>query len=176
MSAIVILALLLANPSRVDTLVDQQIAIGPGKMRHLEMHLPDTHARLKCRFKVFGENGGVSVAIVEPSVWEAMRLQRAVKPLAATPVQRSGELSYSPAEPGRYVLVLDNPGSGGSPSLVHLNVEVVWPNGTHADPVRAQIVVWLSVVLFLSVLGWAAYRIKQAVEARDRNEAHFYYF
>lgn len=167
-----ILALLLANPERVTTLVDGVVAVGAGKVRHMDVDVPRHDAAIECAFQVQDGRSAVRVAVVPQKTWKR---GETAPPLADSGFRQNGRIRVVPKSAGRYVLVVESRDGSPATSLVKLRVDVTLPNGTHADPLRAQIVVWMSAAVFLGAGGWAGVRIKRAVETRNRHRILYYF-
>lgn len=176
MMLLLLIALALPNPQRVQTVVDERVAVGPGRIRHLEVMLPDTHATLECRFKVTKGDGAVRVVVVDRDAWPELRVKRNAAALASTGYAREGALTFNPRFDGPYIVAIDNRGENTVAVVAELSVRVVWPKAKTADPIRAQTVVWTGVGSFLLLFGWSSYRIVRAVEQRSQYEDRYYYF
>lgn len=167
-----LLTLMLANPERVTTLLDGVVAVGPGKIRHMDVNVPRKDASIECAFRVQDGRSGVRVAVIPRKAWDE---RQRTAPIADSGFLPEGRVHVRPQKPGQYVLLVESPDGAPSTSLVQLRVDVKLPNGSHADPARAQIVVWTSAAIFLMAGGWAGLRIKRAVEARNRHRILYYY-
>lgn len=155
------LALALLPQPRVVPVLDQDVRVGPMKLRTLDIEVPDARAEVRCRFQVKEGGSGVRVVLLTPPEWNKWKDGTSNRPLASTAYLRQGSLLWHAKEPGSYVLVLDNRLEGRGPATVELQVDLNYPAIHDADPARAQIVVWSSVLLSLTLIAFSLWKIRR---------------
>lgn len=184
----ILLALLLVpltalNPGRthMDTVLDEAVPVGPGKIRTLELPLRSPNARVVCQYSVLEGRNGVRVLLMTRDDADRWWRGEPHTVLAGTSYGHGGSFSQRMEAPGDYRIVLDNRVEDHDAARVLLRVHIVHGEGDgdalHGpEPRRAQIVVWTSVGFFLICVGWTGSRIRSAVERRRRRLHHFYYY
>lgn len=154
-----------------DVLIDEDVQISPAKVRPLEFDVKLKGTRVLCTFHVEQGRSGVRAVLLRRNdvrLWLAGRPHRI---LASTGYEDSGGFSWMVAEPGAYSIVLDNRMDGRDNAVVRLQVRLVSGNGSSvpvqwADPLRAQVLVWVSVLLFGVFALLCGWRIHLALQRR----------
>lgn len=163
---------------RLQTVLDETVGVGPGKIRTLDLPLDEPGVRVIVQFDMVQGLTGVRVllmSIKDADRWFAGRDHRV---LAGSGFGFSGSLTRTLPEKGEYRLVLDNLGESRAEARVRLRVRLL-RNGASALPYRperwrAQTLVWITAGLFLSILLFAGLRLKRAFEERqDRLRAGY---
>jgi hypothetical protein len=154
-----------------ETVIDDEVRVGAGKIRTLDLDFPSPGARVVCEYHVVEGKSGVRALLMRRADADKWRHGRPNRVLAGTAFDSAGEFSYHTRNAGDYVLVLDNRLQGHGSSLVHLRVllvrgEAAPPRRYAPDPVRARIVVWAGAVFFLSVVSLGGLRLRRAWERR----------
>ena len=170
-------------PSRthMDTVLDETVPVGPGKIRTLDLPLGAPNARVVCQYSVLEGRSGVRVLLMARQDAERWWRGQSHTILAGTSYGHGGSFSYRAQSPGDYRIVLDNRMEDHDAASVLLRVHVIHGEGGGTslygpDPGRAQIAVWSSVGLFLICVGWSGLRIRDALERRRQKLHHFYYY
>jgi hypothetical protein len=173
------LFLLLAQPiptaPRSFVLVDDHVRVGASRIRTLDVAIAEPGMRVSCVFSVVEGASGVRVLLLTQEDAESWARGEAHSVLAGTPFTRAASFARTLMIPGSYRVVLDNRMEGRGAATVRLRVEVT--SGREqarvrgAHPLRAQILVWSSVLLFGAVSLFAGVRIRRAVERRDARES-----
>jgi hypothetical protein len=154
-----------------DVLIDEDVQISPAKVRPLEFDVKEKGTRVLCTFHVEQGRSGVRAVLLRRNdvrLWLADRPHRI---LASTGYEDSGGFSWLVAEPGAYSIVLDNRMDGRDNAVVRLQVRLVSGTGISvpvrgADPLRAQVLVWVSVLLFAVFALLCGWRIHLAMQRR----------
>lgn len=165
------LAMLLAAPTapRSVTLFDDEVKVGPSKIRTLDVDLPVEPARIVCNYEVISGGSGVRVVLLKQEDLARWLRGEAHDVEASTPYAREGAFTHKPTEPDHYQLVLDNRLEGRSATEVHLMVRLVYgdaPSGPvrRADSRKGAILVWVTMLLFATVAATFTFRLKQNLE------------
>lgn len=155
-----VLAILLmaaaAAETRIETLYDDTVSVGPNRFRTLDLSLPEEPARVICSFEVIQGGSGVRAVLIRSEDAERWLRGEAHQVEAATPFARRGAFSHKPSEPDHYLIVLDNRLEGRTLTEVHLVVRVVHGDGpagpiSQVDPRKGQILVWSTMAVFAVV-------------------------
>ncbi len=131
--------------------------------RYFEVTSKENDARLKVQFEVLSPQNaaGVRVALLSEEQFQQLREQKGHGELTSTAYLREGNLRTSLAEPGRYVVVIEN---AMERRRCRLEMGVVLTTGpepetlpvTYASPQKRLIVVGASVAGFLLILTLSA--------------------
>jgi hypothetical protein len=165
-------------PPRLETVLDEMVGVGPGKIRTLDLPLDEPGVRVIVQFDVVQGLTGVRVLLMSIEDAERWFAGRDHSVLAGSSFGFSGSLTRTLPEKGEYRLVLDNLGESRAEARVRLRVRLL-RNGASALPYgpegwRAQTLVWITAGLFLAILGIAGLRLKRAFEERqDRLRAGY---
>jgi hypothetical protein len=170
--ALVALAAAVAWGLTQETVLDEEVRVGPGKIRTLDLGL-EANGRVVCEHHVVEGASGVRVVLLKKAEAEKWVKGEAHRTLAGTGFAHDGSFTHRVAAEDEYRLVLDNRMEGRSAALVRLRVTVVTGEGTGPakgpDRRRGQTAVWASVVMFLVICGGAGWRLRKAwVERVDR--------
>ena len=164
-----LLALLTVTPPRTVVLFDDNVKVGPSKIRTLDIPLPEESARIVCSYEVLEGRSGVRAVLLRRE--DAARWLRgeAHEVVADTPFARNGAFSRQAPDPDDYQIVLDNRLEGRDTADVHLLVRVVYgapASGPvrHADPRKGALLVWSSMGLFACVAVFSATRLKRNLD------------
>ncbi len=135
----------------------------PRETRYFEVTSKEKDARLRVQFEVQSPQNaaGVRVALLSAEQFQELREQRAHGEITSTAYLREGNLRTRLAEPGRYVVVIENQMER---RRCRLEMEVVLTTGpepetlpaTYASPQKRLIVVSASVAGFLLILALSA--------------------
>jgi hypothetical protein len=174
-AALLIFALACALPAATGRLIDTTVRVQPAGIQPVDLTIPPPGGRLSCEYSVLGDAAGVRLVLAARA--EAARWKRGEghSILAATSYAREGILSPLSPRSGDYSLVIDNRLEGRGAAVVRLRCVLLPappPEAVRrAHPVRAQIAVWSSVLLFGTICWFAGLRIRRAVERRDALES-----
>jgi hypothetical protein len=171
-------ALAHGSEPRLETILDEFVGVGPGKIRTLDLPLNQRGVRVIVQFDVVEGLTGVRLLLM--TVDDAQRWVRSEPHtiLAGSDYGFSGALTRTLPESGKYRLVLDNRSESRAEARIRLRVRLL-RNGATAlpyppEPWRARTLVFGSVCLFLAILLLAGLRLKSAWEARqDRLRAGY---
>lgn len=148
-----------------EVVLDEEVRVGPGKLRTLDLEM-EANGRVVCEHHLVQGKTGVRVVLLRKS--EAARWARgeAHSTLGGTAFLHDGSFTQSLKKGEQYRLVLDNRMEGRSSALVRLRVTVVLGEPAAAvrgpDPARGQAAVWLSVALFLGISAGAGWKLRAA--------------
>jgi hypothetical protein len=148
--------------AKTSTLVDDIYSIGPGRTRYLDIAMPVEPFRVLCAFEVESPaDARIRAQLVSVGGEVA----------ADSGLKAHGGFSVRPPRKGRYRLVLDNRSNPARAVRASLHVRVVYGEGplapvTKADPVKGQILVWSSMLVFASIALFAGARIKRNLDHR----------
>lgn len=159
-----------------DVLIDEDVQISPAKVRPLEFDVKVKGTRVLCTFHVEQGRSGVRAVLLKRADVRLWLDDRPHSILASTDYEDSGGFSWLVAEPGAYSIVLDNRLDGRDNAVVRLQVRLVSGDGINipvqrAAPVRARVVVWISVLLFAFLTLFSGWRIHLALERRRLRRA-----
>ena len=151
--------------------LDEEVKVGPGKIRTLDLEV-EAKGRIVCEHHVVDGQSGVRVVLLKKAEAEKWVKGEAHSTLAGTSFGHDGEFSHRVAAGDEYRLVLDNRMEGRSGALVRLRVTVVTGETTvaarGADRGRGQTAVWVSVTLFLVICAGAGWRLRRAWVERSK--------
>ena len=156
-----------------DVLIDEDVQISPAKVRPLEFDVGSGGTRVLCTYHVEQGRSGVRAVLLKRGDVRLWLSGRAHRILASTGYSDSDGFSSLVEEPGAYSIVLDNRLEGRDNAVVRLQVKLVSGSGMEvpvqsAASTRAQIVVWVSVLLFALLALFSGWRIHLALERRRR--------
>jgi hypothetical protein len=160
-----------------DVLIDEDVQISPAKVRPLEFDVSVKGTRVLCTYHVEQGRSGVRAVLLKRGDVRLWLNDRPHSILASTAYADSGGFSWLVAEPGAYSIVLDNRLDGRDNAVVRLQVRLVSGSGINvpvqrAAPVRAEIVVWVSVLLFAVLAVLSGWRLHAALERRRLRRAN----
>ena len=156
-----------------ETVLDDEVRVGPGKIRTLDLGL-EANGRVVCEHHVVEGASGVRVVLLKKAEAEKWVKGEAHRTLAGTAFAHDGSFTHRVAAEDEYRLVLDNRMEGRSGALVRLRVTVV--TGEAAAPAkgpdraRGQTAVWASVALFLVICAGAGWKLRKAWVERAHGE------
>lgn len=165
MAALMALACAAAWGLTQETVLDEEVRVGPGKIRTLDLGL-EANGRVVCEHHVVEGQSGVRVVLLKKAEAEKWVKGEAHRTLAGTAFANDGSFTHRVAAEDEYRLVLDNRMEGRSGALVRLRVTVV--TGEAAGPAqgperaRGQTAVWTSVLLFLAICAGAGWKLRKA--------------
>lgn len=170
-----LLSLLLAAssaPPIIRTLYDDDVKVGPGRIRTLDIPLPERPVRIVCTYEVIQGGSGVRVVLLRKEDAERWIRGEAHDVQASTAYSKRGAFSYKPVDPDHYQLVLDNRMEGRSASDVHLLVRTVESEEVPgpvrlADRTKGRTLVLTSMGIFAAVAGIFAVRLRRGLENRQ---------
>lgn len=172
-AAVAMAASIAALPAsgHADVLIDEDVQISPAKVRPLEFDVKLKGTRVLCTYHVEQGRSGVRAVLLKRGDVRLWLAERPHSILASTEYADSGGFSWLVAEPGAYSIVLDNRMEGRDEAVVRLQVRLVSGDGINvpvqrAAPIRAQVVVWVSVLLFAVLALLSGWRIHLALERR----------
>jgi hypothetical protein len=172
-AAVALAASIAALPAsgHADILIDEDVQISPAKVRPLEFDVSVKGTRVLCTYHVEQGRSGVRAVLLKRGDVRLWLAERPHSILASTEYADSGGFSWLVAEPGAYSIVLDNRLEGRDEAVVRLQVRLVSGDGINvpvqrAAPMRAQVVVWVSVLLFAVLALLSGWRIHLALERR----------
>jgi len=167
-----LLVLAASAPPKITTLYDDQVKVGPGRIRTLDISLPVRPVRIICTYDVIQGGSGVRVVLLKKEDAERWLRGEAHEVQASTSYSMRGAFSFKPVDPDHYQLVLDNRMEGRGPTDVHLLVrtveaeEVAGPVRT-ADRTKGRTLVFASMAVFAVVAGLFAVRLRRGLDARE---------
>ncbi len=172
---LLILGLLLATigaPPKISTLYDDDVQVGPGRIRTLDIPLPVRPVRIVCTYEVLRGGSGVRVVLLRKEDAERWIRGEAHDVQVSTSYSKRGAFSYKPLDPDHYQLVLDNRMEGRGPTAVHLLVRTVESEETPgpirtADPAKGRTLVFASMGLFATVAGLFAAQLRRGLSNRS---------
>lgn len=174
-AALLIFAAVPIRPGEPAKLIERTVQVQPAGIQPVDLTIPPPGGRLSCEYSVLGDAAGVRLVLAARE--EAARWKRGEghSILAATSYARDGVLAPLEPRAGDYSLVIDNRLEGRGAAVVRLRCALAPappPEAVRrAHPVRAQIAVWSSVLLFGTICFFAGLRIRRAVERRDALES-----
>lgn len=154
-----------------DVLIDEDVQISPSRVRPLEFDVSVKGTRVLCTYHVEQGRSGVRAVLLKRADVRLWLNDRPHRILASTSYADSGGFSSLVAEPGAYSIVLDNRMEGRDNAVVRLQVKLISGSGVdvpvqRAAPVRGQVVVWTSVLLFGLLASLSGWRVYLALERR----------
>jgi hypothetical protein len=161
-----------APPVRSDVLIDADVSVSPSKVRPLEFDLSSAPARVLCKFLVAEGRSGVRAVLLRRADVHLWLAGGANHVLASTGYAESGGFMFLIDQPGQYAVVLDNRVEGRDPALVHLQVLLLSGPGAggpvqSADPLRARLLVWGTILLFGLASAYGCWRLRLALARRS---------
>ena len=164
--------------ARLETVLDEEVGVGPLKIRTLDLPLPEAGVRVILQYDVVRGMSGVRLLLMTRKDAESWAEGAPHLVLAGTGYGFSGALTHTLREAGTYRLVVDNRSESRAEALIRLRVRLLRNGASGApygpEPWRAQAAVWGSVGAFLGILGFAGLRLKKAWERRqDRLRAGY---
>lgn len=179
LAAIAMAASIAALPAsgNSDLLIDEDVQISPAKVRPLEFDVSIKGTRVLCTYHVEQGRSGVRAVLLKRGDVALWLDDRPHSILASTSYADSGGFSWLVAEPGAYSIVLDNRLDGRDNAVVRLQVRLVSGSGINvpvrrAAPARAEVVVWISILLFALLALLSGWRIHLALERRRSRRAN----
>jgi hypothetical protein len=165
-----LLAVGLEDAPRTVTIYDDEVKVGPAKIRTLEIPMLVEPARIVCSYEVMRGGSGVRLVLLRNEDAERWLRGEAHEVIASTGFAKQGAFSHRPAEPDHYVLVLDNRMEGRTAADVHLLVRVIQGDDSantvsFADARKGKILVWSSLLLFAGIAVFSAVRFHGAGDA-----------
>jgi hypothetical protein len=160
-----------------DLLIDEDVQVSRAKVRPLEFDVRVKGTRVLCTFHVEQGRSGVRAVLLKRSDVRLWLDERPHRILASTGYTDSGGFSSLVADPGAYSIVLDNRLDGRDNAVVRLQVRLISGNGVNGPVqqsvgVRAQIVVTVSVLLFVLLTLLSGWRMHVALERRRLRRAN----
>ena len=170
-----ILGLLLATtgaPPKINTLYDDAVQVGPGRIRTLDIPLPVRPVRVVCTYEVLRGGSGVRVVLLRKEDAERWVRGEAHDVQISTSYSKRGAFSFKPLDPDHYQLVLDNRLEGRGATEVHLLVRTVESEESPgpirtADPAKGRTLVFASMGLFAAVAGLFTVRLRRGLANRN---------
>jgi hypothetical protein len=161
-----------APPVRSDLLIDEEVTVSPSKVRPLEFDLASPNTRVLCKFHVVEGLSGVRAVLLKRDDVRAWLAGRAGCSLASTGLAGSGGFMFLVGEAGAYAIVLDNRLEDRAAAVVHLQVKLLSGAGAAgpvqlADPLRARLLVWGSILIFGLASLYTGWRLKLALARRS---------
>ncbi len=161
-----------APPVHSDLLIDEEVTVSPSKVRPLEFDISSRNTRVLCKFRVVEGRSGVRAVLLKRDDVRLWLAGRAHHSLASTGLAETGGFMFLVNDPGEYAVVLDNRLEGRSAALVHLQVKLLSGAGVagpvqFADPLRARLLVWGSILIFCLTAFFAAWQLKLALARRS---------
>ena len=157
-----------------EVVLDEEVRVGPGKLRTLDLEM-EANGRVVCEHHLLEGKTGVRVVMLKKSEADRWARGEAHSTLGGTAFLHDGTFTQRVRQGEQYRLVLDNRMEGRSAALVRLRVTVVLGEPAVAvrgpDPVRGQAAVWISVALFLGISAGAGWKLRKAWEERKPTEA-----
>ncbi len=173
LAALLALAGALAWGVSQETVFDEEVRVGPGKIRTLDLDI-EANGRVVCEHHVVSGASGVRVVLLKKGEAAKWVKGEAHSTLAGTAFAHDGSFTHRVAGDAEYRLVLDNRMEGREAALVRLRVTVVRGEGKGPargpDRARGQAAVWVSVTLFLVICGGAGWRLRRAWVEREERE------
>jgi hypothetical protein len=163
-----------AHPPRpqLETVLDEDVGVGPLKIRTLDLPLSEAGVRIIVQYDVIRGMSGVRLLLMTRE--HAARWSQAQPHLilAGTGYGFSGALTHTLPQPGHYQLVLDNLSESRAEARIRLRVRLLRNGGAAAapygpEPWRARAAVWGSAAAFLAILLIGGLRLKRALELRQ---------
>lgn len=156
---------------QLETILDEDVGVGPLKIRTLDLPLNEPGVRVIVQYDVIRGLSGVRLLLMSRDDTERWSQDQPHLILAGTGYGFSGALTYTLPEPGHYQLILDNLSESRAEARIRLRVRLL-RNGAAAapygpEPWRARAAVWGSAVVFLALLLFAGLRLKRALELRQ---------
>ena len=150
---------------RKDTLVWSRFDLDPGERRRFELPTKTPEARLLIRFEVLSPKDAAGVRVI------VGREQELGRPYQATSYRKEGSLRTKLAEPGSYVVAVEN---RRDPRRSRVEIEVTLTSGPdpenlpvgYASPRKRLLVVSASVIGFLVILLLSGRALWRATRGR----------
>ena len=154
--------LLLAATTRVE-LVDEVYQIPAGEWRFIQFDLEQRPATVSASYEVRAGAPQVKLALLRREELERLNGDLPHEEMAATRPGSSGHFDFDIRPPGKYVILLDNRGAGGSAAAVHLEVWLDFARVTEVSPQRQLTVILISFAVFFGVVTFSARRMWRAM-------------
>ena len=170
LAALMVLACAAAWGLTQEIVFDEEVRVGPGKIRTLDLGL-EANGRVVCEHHVVRGASGVRVVLLKKGEAAKWVKGEAHSSLAGTTFVHDGSFTHRVAAEDEYRLVLDNRMEGREAAVVRLRVTVVLGEGKGPargpDRARGQAAVWVSVMMFLVICGGAGWRLRKAWVGRE---------
>jgi len=164
-AALAALTAVLAFGLTQQVVLDEEVRVGPGKLRTLDLEL-EANGRVVCEHHIVDGETGVRVVLLRKAEAEKWVQGKAHSTLGGTAFVRDGSFTQRVKRGEQYRLVLDNRMEGRSAAVVRLRVTVVLGEPAAPvrgpDPLRGQAAVWISVALFLGISAGAGWKLRSA--------------
>jgi len=161
-----------APPVRSDVLIDEEVRVSPSRVRPLEFDLPSSSARVFCKFRVVDGLSSVRAVLLKRDDVRLWLTGQSHSFLVSTEYAESGGFTFLLQEPGGYAIVLDNRLEGRAAAVVHLQVTLLYGAAAAGpvrtpDPLRARLLMWTSILLFVLGSSYAGLKLKSALARRS---------
>jgi hypothetical protein len=134
------------------------ISVPASQWQTVTFHVPEPGTTVEISFEV-RQGSRVGVLLLDRRQAARFHRGRPVDPAVSTPFQNSGRIRYRLAEPGDYVLVVDNRVEQRQAALVDLRVETSGSQTgvvSELPPARRRTVVALSLLCFGALVFFSA--------------------
>lgn len=148
--------------------------IDPGEWRYFEFPVKEKDARLEVQFEARTNHGspGIRVAVMSQEEFQRFRGNQPHQEIGASDYRARGTLKARLAEPGQYVVVIDN--REKSQRRRHVEMESVLVTGPdpetlpveYLSPEKRAVVVMVSAAGFLLILALAGRALWRATRRR----------
>ena len=178
MALLLLLLALAALPASAaqhkETLIYSKFDIDPGEWRYFEFPSKEKDARLRVQFEAQShqKTSGVRVALQSEEEFRKFRENRPHREISASGYRRDGTLRANLAEPGDYVVVIDNRMEGRRKCRVEMEVTLTTgPDPEtlpveYASPRKRLIVVAASLAGFLAILALSGQALWRATRSQ----------
>lgn len=135
------------------------VSVPPSRWTAIRVEVKQPHTEVVCTFSVPEEASGVRALLLTRVDAERFHSGRSSRPLYSTGFQRSAHFRYEVADPGEYVLLLDNRIEGRGPTNVDLRVELEPVGSVHPTeltPRKRGIIIMLGLLFFVASVAFFA--------------------
>ncbi len=143
-------------------LLDHTLDVPAGRWKAIDVKVAHRGTTIDCSVEAQPDSARVDALLLTRS--DALRFEqgRSVRPLVQTGFQNASRIRHAIAEPGDYILMIDNRLEGRGSTKVAVKIDLWSMNGVEPitlPPRRRYLVVASSVLFFLGVVMYSAKKL-----------------
>jgi hypothetical protein len=135
------------------------ISVPPSHWKVIDIPIEHPGVDIRCTFEVAGSSSRIQAQIVTERNAERFSHGQSFSALASTGFEHDGSLRYFAEEPGKYLLLLDNPIEARHAAEVALKIELARQDRVPARTLperQRHLILLFSVLFFLGVVAFSA--------------------
>jgi hypothetical protein len=133
------------------------VVVPASRWTAIRVEVKEPHTAVECTFSVLDDASGIRAMLMTRVDAERFHAGRSNRPLYSTGFQRWAHFRYEVADPGEYVLLLDNRIEGRGPTNVELRVELEPAGSLQAKelpPRTRAVVIALGILFFIASVAF----------------------